>query len=259
MFVAEHNLALSVMDHLPKLIMSAFPDSEIAKQIKCGRKRTTKLLTKVIAPYNAQCIADQIRSGTPYSLIIDETTDISSAKCLAIVLRFNQNGQTRDRFLQLVEMENLEAVAILNAVKKVLKEHNLPFNNMIAFAADNASVMMGKTGGVRGLLLKELPHLFVLGCICHSFALCSEAACEELPSSLEELSRNVFAYFNKSSKRRGDYRDYQTMASVKPHKLLKLSQTRWLSLEVKILRNCLCVLSCPVRLRFMQLYHYRLE
>lgn len=38
-FIAEHNLAFSVLDHLPKLIKSIFSDSEIAKKIKLDRKR----------------------------------------------------------------------------------------------------------------------------------------------------------------------------------------------------------------------------
>lgn len=156
----------------------------------------------------------------------------NKVKCLAIVIRFNQNGVVRDRFLQLIELTALTASAIFAAVLATLKEHNLPLSNMIGFAADNASVMMGATGGVRALFLEKNPNIFVLGCICHSFALCSEAACEMIPTSIEELIRNVYAYFSKSSARRHDFESHQKMANITPHRLLRLSQTRWLSLEV---------------------------
>ena len=42
---------------------------------------------------------------------------------------------------------------------------------MLGFAADNASVMMGSMGGLKAKLLEKVPHLFVIGCICHSLNL----------------------------------------------------------------------------------------
>ncbi|XP_075533772.1 uncharacterized protein LOC142566774 [Dermacentor variabilis] len=41
MFVAEHNLPFTVMDHLPKLLKKICPDSDIAKQIACSRTKTS--------------------------------------------------------------------------------------------------------------------------------------------------------------------------------------------------------------------------
>lgn len=38
-FVSEHNLSFNVMEHLPDLIRTICPDSEIAKKIKCSRKK----------------------------------------------------------------------------------------------------------------------------------------------------------------------------------------------------------------------------
>lgn len=44
-----------------------------------------------------------------YSLIIDETTDVSTTKCLAIVARFYKDFQVKDKFLGLIELEELTA------------------------------------------------------------------------------------------------------------------------------------------------------
>lgn len=108
----------------------------------------------------------------------------------------------------------------------------IPLKNMIGFAADNANVMMGKHGGLQAKLKDMLPNLFVMGCVCHSFALCSEAACKRLPDFVESLARDICNHFGRSSIRRQDFEKFQKLLELKPHKLLKLSQTRWLSLEV---------------------------
>jgi len=52
-----------------------------------------------------------------------------------------------------------------------------------------------------------------------------------LPKSLEDLFRDICAYFSRSAKRQEDYKNFQIVFELEPHKLLAPSQTRWLSLE----------------------------
>ena len=52
-----------------------------------------------------------------------------------------------------------------------------------------------------------------------------------LPDNLEELTTDVFYYFQKSPKRIRQFEQFQAFVEAKPHKLLKACQTRWLSLE----------------------------
>lgn len=82
--VIEHNLPMFLMDHLPKLLQSAVPDSEILKSVSCSRRKTTPLLKK-IQKESEQSISATLKE-TKFSIIIDETTDVSVKKCLAIVV-----------------------------------------------------------------------------------------------------------------------------------------------------------------------------
>lgn len=102
---------------------------------------------------------------------------------------------------------------------------------MLGFAADNASVMMGSMGGLKAKLLDRVPHLFVIGCICHSLNLCSSAACLKLPSSVETLCKDIHNFINHSPKRLLKFKEFQQFVRVDVHRLLSTSQTRWLSLE----------------------------
>ena len=62
-------------------------------------------------------------------------------------------------------------------------------------------------------------------------ALCASHAINVLPSYLETLLKDVSSYFSRSSKRKRDFMAIQQVVRVVPHKMVKLSQTRWLSRE----------------------------
>ena len=57
-----------------------------------------------------------------------------------------------------------------------------------------------------------------------------------LPDDLEELTTDVYYYFQKSPKRIREFEQFQAFVESKPHKLLKACQTRLLSLEACVNR-----------------------
>ncbi|CAB4045860.1 Hypothetical predicted protein [Paramuricea clavata] len=65
-----------------------------------------------------------------------------------------------------------------------------------------------------------------------SFFLCHK----KLPKDLEDLCRDIYAHFHRSSKRQGVYKEFQSFFDVEPHKLLSPAQTRWLSFQACINR-----------------------
>ena len=118
----------------------------------------------------------------------------------------------------------------------MLNRLEIPLTNIIGFAADNCATMMGSTGGFQAQLRKEIPQLFVLGCVCHSFALCANAASNRLPSWLEAFIKNVCFYFSRSSIRIDQFELFQDVVRAQKHKLLQLCKTRWWSREAVINR-----------------------
>lgn len=47
-FLAEHNIALNVTDHLDDLLKSIFPDSQICKNIKYKQTKATAVINNTI-------------------------------------------------------------------------------------------------------------------------------------------------------------------------------------------------------------------
>jgi len=121
-------------------------------------------------------------------------------------------------------------------VKNLFAERNIPLTNIIGFASDNCSTMMGVRNGFQAHLKRDIPSVFVLGCICHSFALCANHASNCLPSWLENFVKNVCCYFARSSKRKHAFRMIQNVVGAQEHRILKLAQTRWLSRQQVISR-----------------------
>lgn len=231
-FVAEHNLPVAIMDHLPGLIANAAPDSKIASAVKCARTKTTSVFRHVLAANYLKDLVLHLQKNK-FSLVIDESTDLSTIKHLVLVARYYDVNiqKTQDKFVCLLEIKDCSAQGIHGSLMSYFEKHAIPIGNLIGFASDNASVMMGGRTGVQALLKKSVPALFVQGCVCHSMHLCASNACKELPHSVEELARNIYSYIMNSPKRLSEYSDFQKFTETQPHKLLHPSCTRWLSLE----------------------------
>lgn len=115
-----------------------------------------------------------------------------------------------------------------------MNANNIPIEELIGLAADNANVMMGQIGRVRARFKENVPNIFVLGCVCHSLHLCASAAANTLPRSIEDFARAIYNYFCNSSNRCKFLSECQGFLQEKPYKMLRPAQTRWLSLQVSL-------------------------
>nr|WP_253308757.1 hAT transposon family protein [Rickettsia endosymbiont of Ceutorhynchus assimilis] len=234
-FLHEHNLPFLLADHLSKFIPSICPDSDIAKQINCSRTKATYITNDCLSVEQLEEISSILQKNK-FSLIIDETTDISTQKSLALVVRYYDETlkKVRDSFFGLLKLDSSNAKSIFLGVQNYLTKCKVPLENLIGFAADNASVMQGNRTGVQARFKEVLPNIYTLGCVCHSVHLCASAAANKLPRSVEDFVRNIYNYFSNSSKRIDQLNECQIFCQVKPNKLLHPAQTRWLSLQAAV-------------------------
>jgi len=123
-FVTEHNLALSVLDHLPKLIPSVCSDSEVGKKVKLGRRKGTKICKHVMRRESLYNLRKKLEH-CKFSLIIDESTDVATVKSLVMVVRFYdaQVEKVCDQFLALLKIENSSASGIFDAIYTFFEEN----------------------------------------------------------------------------------------------------------------------------------------
>lgn len=227
LFVAEHNISFSVVDHLSCLIKSGIPDSQIVKKLVLNRHKTQKIVTSVTGPENSRNIS-QFCNKFYYSIAIDESTDCTVSTNLAIIVRIF-DGKCRDRFLSLEPLVDSTADTICGKIVEVLNTNNIPLKNMVGFAADNCNVMMGVVRGVQAKLKLLVPNLFVNGCVCHILNLVSSSAYSCLPKTIEKFITDVNYYFCNSSNRKKEFIKFQEYFGTANHVIFKYASTRWLS------------------------------
>lgn len=122
---------------------------------------------------------------------------------------------------------------------------NIPLGNLVDFARDGCNTTMGEPNSVSQRLKETLLSVMIQKCICHSLHLCSSTPCKSLPCMCE--NRNIYNIYKNSSNWQAELKEFQHFCNVEPHKILRPSQIRWLSLlEVvgRILKQCGKPLNC---------------
>lgn len=240
-FLAENNLPFSLADQLVSVQKRMFPDSIIAQTMSVRRTKCTEVVRALGKAANEELVK-KLRV-CKFSIIIDETTDISSTKSCAIVVRYldTDTNTIKTEMLDLIDVhsnnnngssgENLYLL-----ITQCITNHNIPFENLIGFAADGASNIMGEHNSVCSRLRALHPGITIFRCICHSIHLCASEAAKTLPRHCEDLLRNIYSYFSHSAKRKNEFKEFQEFCQTKPHKILHVSQTRWLSLHQAVSR-----------------------
>lgn len=87
--------------------------------------------------------------GSNFSLIIDESTDVSVSQVLVVMVRYydEKNCRVTDALLDIVEVDDASASGLYKCVKELLESKEIPLKNIIGFASDNCSIMLGRNNG----------------------------------------------------------------------------------------------------------------
>jgi hypothetical protein len=178
--------------------------------LKCGRTKTTGLIRNVITPAGEEALVKTLQKEH-FSITIDEATDRTTTKFLTIIVKYycKERGKPVDEFFSIQVVTNTTAEGLKDLVLEEFRKAEIPLNNIIGFASENCATMAGHIGGVAALLKLVIPSLVVMGCICHSFALCSAAACNKLDPSIVEFSHELYSFVASSPKRLHEFQEYE--------------------------------------------------
>lgn len=239
-YVAVHNAVRSI-DHLNDLLIQLGTKISL-ELLRIHRTKCSKLISNVISPALLSELVEDI-GNEPYSIIIDESTDISVQKYMAVCIRYFNVIQTDivTEFLGIITVGETTAVALYDSLVNYLNKINLPIKNLIGIGTDSASNLCGRNHSLFTLLKEKvpLPQLQIVRCICHSLHICSSKASEILPSSLEFLVRETRNWFANSPLRRAHYSDLFNLINDNNKaflNLVQLSTNRWLAWEGAVRR-----------------------
>lgn len=171
LFIAAHCSILSV-DHLGLLCSKQFKTSEAALNLTLHRTKCTAIINSVLSPHFVTNLKESIRDNY-YSILIDESTDISVNKFLGITIIYldKKIGEVVSTYLSLVEIAACDAQTITDTIKQTLLNKGLPLSKLVGIGTDNASLMVGVNNGVYKKLKEDIPSLILVPCVCHSLQL----------------------------------------------------------------------------------------
>ncbi|KAL0881616.1 hypothetical protein ABMA27_001442 [Loxostege sticticalis] len=236
-FLAENNLPLMLSDDLIPFLANTFPDSAIIKSVNLGRTKAGNIVKTVLGPILTDELVSKLKRTT-YSIIMDETTDISVKKQCALAVIFFDEDEflVRTQFLDMYEVTSGKAKDLTDALLNWLSNKQIPLKNFVGFASDTTNSMVGEHNSVFSHLKERVPHIACVKCSCHMIHLVASKACLKLPRFVEDFLRNVGAHFNRSTLRQEKLKELQLFFNVEVHKILSPSVTRWLSLEACVKR-----------------------
>ena len=231
-FISEHNLPISIADAFVEFLRSLFPNDDVLRKIRLDKQKATNVIRQIIG-FDYLYEAVSALQSHRFSIVIDETTDLSSVKQLAVLATYfdMQSFESKYFLLDMVELVDGTANGIYLATKQVFLELHIPMENIIGYSSDTTNVMFGEHNSVAQLLKAEYPNIFIVKCSCHLIHLASSYAALKSPKSLEDLCRDIYNQFHRSSKRQDIYQQFRSFFNAELRKVLSPGQTRWLSLE----------------------------
>ncbi|XP_043276026.1 zinc finger protein 862-like [Venturia canescens] len=236
-FVAENNIPLAMAPKILKLFKCIGKEPAVLQAMEMGKTKTTGIINKVVSVHESQRIIENLQK-TKFSVYVDETSDITGDKWMTLMVRY-VNPETilvKTELLQLIHVNAVDcsAEALFKEFSDALAENKVPFDNIISFACDNASVMVGDKNSFKTRMVQRLPNILTLPCICHSLAIIAKDACSAIPEDVHRFVTGVPTFINGSPKRAALYRDFQITFDHHPSKILKFAPTRWLSRQIAI-------------------------
>ena len=197
--------------------------------MKCVRNKATALLID-IAHSTEKNLTERMQMG-PYTISTDGSNDASSKQYPLVVRTLDpMSGMVHSELLSLpvcTEASTGENIFLL--LDKELESRSIPWENCLALGCDNASVMTGHKKGVFAFVKAKQSQVFLTGCTFHLVLSGARKAAEALPG-IDEVLIDVFYYFNKSDKRKSDFRGTQDLYDTEQKRMLKHVCTRWLSI-----------------------------
>ena len=110
--------------------------------------------------------------GGFFSILVDESRDISIKEQMIVVLRYvDKKGIVIERFLGIVHVVDTSALSLKVAIEFLFSKYALSLSRLSRQGYDGASNMQGEFNSLKTLILKENKSTFYIHCFAHQLQL----------------------------------------------------------------------------------------
>lgn len=194
-------------------------------------------ILNIIGSYIQKTIIEKIRKAKFFTVLADETTDISRVEQFSMCVRYlDSENNIREDFLIFVPVHDVSGPGLASSLKDTLINLGLELNNMRGQGYDGAAAMRGKFRGCQAVIKKEYPKAIYTHCASHCLNLCLNDA------SKVSVIRNTFnkvgeicSFFRVSAQRSEKLKKRLQEGPKQVTTLIKYCETRWVERHDAIL------------------------
>jgi hypothetical protein len=212
-----------------KLVHKLFPDSNICKKVHCARTKSEAIAEYVLSPFSIENHLQNL-SDKKFSIATDASNKGNIKLFPVCIQYFSISEGIKNFVIDFYEDSNESSFNIYSNIKKIMISHNLKFENIISYAADNASVNYGIHNSVFKNFNSENRFIVKANCNCHVLHNAAKYGLMKLPLDIENLVIKIYNHFSVSSKRFETLKTVYEFTETNYLTLLKHVPTRWLTL-----------------------------
>lgn len=170
-------------------------------------------------------IVKELKSAKYYSISVDSTPDLSHVDQLTFIVRYVNDGQPIERFLQFLPIDEHNAQYIADTILNFLESFDISIKDCRGQSYDNASNMSGKYSGVQSRIKEVCEYAIYIPCAAHSLNLVGVQAVECVTEAVAffQFVQKLYNFFSASTKRWKILTEHLGVNKV----LKPLSETRW--------------------------------
>lgn len=175
-------------------------------------------------------LVDMVNSAECFTVLADETTDISTTEQFSIGVRYIFENKIREDFLQFVVVSDVTGKNLANVLLSSLEKFGVKVQYLRGQGYDGASAMSGKFNGVQAHVHKTHPCALYVHCAAHSLNLALSASCTVTPvRNVLGTATKICTFFN-TAKRCCVLQQsiHKLCPQSKATRLKQLCPTRWI-------------------------------
>ena len=185
-------------------------------------------LLGITADFIRQAIVKDVQEAKFYSIIVDETTDVSNQEQVSLCLRYMRNGKAVETFFGFQTTKSTDGKTLFLLIKEVLENAGFSFSGIVGQCFDGAANMSGAKKGVAARVKEVVPNAIYVHCYAHLLNLALHDTLENNTTMKNALGviQSLHNFFN-TPKRENVLKNCDGKEFGQYIKLKSLSPTRW--------------------------------
>ena len=186
-------------------------------------------LLQTITDLIRERITNDVRVSGWYSIILDETSDISKTEQVSLFLSFTVNGTKKEAFIAFYSTKSTEGEVLYELVKSTVTELNLDLKKIVGKAFDGAANMNGVHKGLSTRMEECSPLGIYVHCYGHVLNLTIQDTMTQIEPLCNALGtvQALYNFLEASSKRHALFCDTEVEGESLKQTLKSLSVMRW--------------------------------